>query len=96
LKQAAELAPSAKAAVPLPAMVVTTPWGVTFRMRWLYVSLTYKVSKPSMASPEGLENVAAVPVPSEKTVWNMPANTVEKPSGETLRITPYEESSTNR
>ena len=43
--------PSANVPVPLPASVVTTPPGVTLRMRWLYESATMTLPLLSTATP---------------------------------------------
>ena len=45
--------PSANAYDPLPASVVTTPPGVTLRMRLLYVSATMTLPLLSTATPVG-------------------------------------------
>jgi hypothetical protein len=49
-------APSANAVSPLPAIVLTTPAGVTRRTRWLLVSATTRFPPPSTAKPWGKEN----------------------------------------
>jgi hypothetical protein len=48
----------------VPASVVTTPLGVTFRMVVLLVSATKTLPDPSTATPLGQEKRAAAPVPS--------------------------------
>ena len=47
-----------------PAKVVTTPAGVIFRIVLLDESATNTLPDPSTATPAGLMNWAAVPVPS--------------------------------
>jgi hypothetical protein len=66
-KLAAEPVPSAKAALPLPASVVTTPRGVTSRMRLLPASTTTIIPLEGItATVHGLLKLAAAPVPSAK------------------------------
>jgi hypothetical protein len=48
----------------VPASLVVTPAAVTLRILLLLVSATYTVPAPSTATPRGLLNRAALPVPS--------------------------------
>ena len=79
--------PSANAAEPLPASVLTTPPGVTLRMRLFDESPTITLPLESKATPKGLLNLAAVPVPSDAPdTPPLPASVVTTPKGVTLRI----------
>ena len=72
--------PSAKAWVPLPARVLTTPLGETTRMRLLSRSETTKAPLEGMtATPRGYLKLAAVPVPSAKAALPLPANVLAAP-----------------
>jgi len=51
LNEAPAPVPSANVRVPFPASVVTTPPGVTLRMRLLYVSATMTLPLLSTATP---------------------------------------------
>ena len=78
--------PSANAWLPLPASVVTTPRGVTRRMRWLLLSATMIASLEGItATPKGLLKLAAAPAPSAKP-WPLPASVVTRPKGVTRRM----------
>ena len=91
LKLAAEPVPSAKAALPLPASVVTTPRGVTSRMRLFHVSATTMMPlEGSTTTPFGPLNLAAAPVPSAKVALPLPASVVTTPRGVTslMRLLP--------
>ena len=65
--------PSAYPYAPLPAKVLTTPPGVIFLMRWLFVSAKKILPAASTATPDGLQNVAAVPRPSPTPCFPLPA-----------------------
>ena len=59
----------------VPAKVVTTPALVTFRIVWLSVSATKTLPAVSTATPLGVSNLAAEPVPSvEPEEPAVPAN----------------------
>ena len=78
-----------------PAIVVTTPPAVIFRIVWLLVSATYSVPVPSTAIPCGPPNRAALPVPSfdpNAPAW--PASVVTTPAGVICRIVLLLESAT--
>ena len=77
--------PSAYPYEPLPASVLTTPPGVTLRMRWLLVSATTMLPLGSRATPEGLLKDAPVPVPSANPC-QFPASDVTTPRGVTTRM----------
>src|SRR5688500_16366921 len=65
LNRAAFPVPSADPPVPaVPATVVTTPPLVILRIVWLFWSATNTLPRLSTATPLGLENCAAPPVPS--------------------------------
>ena len=74
LKDAAVPVPSAYPYEPLPASVLTTPPGVTTRMRWLYMSATMMLPLGSRATPEGLLKDAPVPLPSANELHPLPAS----------------------
>ncbi len=79
-KLAAVPVPSANALLPLPASVVTTPRGVTTRIRWLSLSPTMMVPPEVTATPCGWLKLAAVPVPSmEGLPLPPPASVVTTP-----------------
>src|SRR6185437_732634 len=63
LNEAAVPTPLAEPAVPVPAMVVTTPSGVILRIRLLPLSATYTFPMPSTVSACGWLKDAAAPVP---------------------------------
>ena len=88
LKLAAAPTPSAKAALPLPASVVTTPSEiVTSRILWLNSSATtIKLLEGITATPVGLLKLAAAPMPSAKAPLPLPASVVTTPRGVTMRI----------
>ena len=76
-KLAAVPDPSANAPLPLPAIVVTTPMGVTSRMRWLPESATTITPLEGiMATPPADRKLAAVPVPSANALSPLPASVV--------------------
>ena len=86
-KLAAAPVPSANAVLPLPASVVTTPRGVTRRMRQLYVSATTTTPLDGItATPYGLLKLAAAPVPSANAWLPLPASVVTTPRGVTCRM----------
>ena len=87
--------PSANAADPLPAKVVTTPPGVTLRTRWLSLSATKALLDASMVKPQGPLNEAVAPVPSKNVAVPLPASKVTEPAGEILRIRLLPSSATN-
>src|SRR5205085_217234 len=67
--------------------VVTSPLGVTLRIRWLPQSATYSVPAPSTARPQGDEKRALPPVPSALPgAPGLPARVVTSPAGVILRI----------
>ena len=77
LKLAAAPVPSAQAAAPLPARVLTRPEEVTALMRWLLWSATSTTEASPAATPAGPLKVAAVPWPSAKGVeLELPARVV--------------------
>jgi hypothetical protein len=86
--------PSANADDPLPASVVTTPPGVTLRMRLLPQSATITLPLLSTATPQGVMNEAPVPVPSANANDPFPASVVTTPPGVTLRMRLLRESAT--
>ena len=57
-------------------MVVTTPAGVTSRIRLLFASATKRLPEPSTATPPGPLNRAALPVPSVDPADASPAKVV--------------------
>jgi hypothetical protein len=69
----------------LPTKVVTTPLGVTLRMRRLTVSATTTVPLASTATSLGREKEAPVPVPSANASAPLPASVLTTPPGVTLR-----------
>jgi hypothetical protein len=73
-------------AVDCPAIVVTTPPGVTLRMRLLLESATITLPLASTATPEGLKNRALAPVASKNPAVDCPARVVTTPPGVTLRM----------
>ena len=79
-------APSAQPAAPLPAIVVTTPVGVTRRMRLFPESVTKRFPTEFMAIPRGKLKLAPAPVPSTHApTLPLPASVVTPPAGVTLR-----------
>ena len=76
LKAAAVPSPSAKLGAPVPAIVVTTPAGVTRRMRCPVASATATSPLANAATPAGFENCAAAPVPSAPPSAPPPASVV--------------------
>ena len=78
LKAALALAPSAHAAAPLPATVLTTPSGVTRRTRLTPPSATIKLLALSMAMRMSPWNAAAVPSPSTHARAPLPASVVAR------------------
>jgi hypothetical protein len=86
LNEAPAPVPSANVADPLPASVVTTPPGVSLRMRWLFLSATMTLPLLSTATPEGSMNKAPAPAPSENPYDPPPASVVTTPPGVTLRM----------
>jgi hypothetical protein len=86
--------PSANAYDPLPASVVTTPPGVTLRIRLLSLSATITLPLASMATPVGYEKEASVPAPSAKKPY-IPASVVTTLPGVTLRMRKLYWSATN-
>src|ERR1035437_3983975 len=86
------LAPRAPAQ---PARVVTTPAEVTFRIVELSESATKTLPALSTATPDGLENRAAVPEPSALPQFPaLPASVVTAPAEVTFRIVLLPESAT--
>ena len=83
-----------QAGIPVvPAMVVTTPAGVTLRIVLLPVSATYTLPELSTARPPGWLKPAALPVPSVDP--NVPpASVVTTPAGVILRMLWLSESAT--
>ena len=83
--------PSTGVPDPLPQSVVTTPKGVTWRMRELELSATSMRPLARMASPLGLLKSAAVPVPSANPAdvpdEPPPASVVTTPAGVMARMT---------
>lgn len=64
----------------LPTSVRTAPvWGLTERMRKLFVSPTSTLPKPSRATPRGKEKAAPVPTPSNAPARATPATVVTAP-----------------
>jgi hypothetical protein len=87
LKLAAVPVPSANAALPLPASVVTTPRGVTRRMRLLFGSATTITPLEGItSSPKGKWKLAAARVPSANAAVPLPARVVTTPRGDTSRM----------
>jgi hypothetical protein len=87
LKAAAAPAPSAHAAVPEPASVVTTPARVTRRTRWATWSTKATTSFDEMAMPLiPFVNVAAVPTPLALPDAPLPASDVATPASVTTRM----------
>ena len=80
--------PSALPELPaLPARVVTTPAGVTFRIVWLSVSATYTLPALSTATPLGIaEPRGAARAIGTAGVPGLPARVVTTPAGVTFRI----------
>src|SRR4030067_1010327 len=78
-----------------PAIVVTRPPAVTFRIVWLPESVTNR-SPPRAAIPPGNRNCAAGPVPSaDPGVSRTPASVLTVPAAVTLRIVWFPVSVTN-
>ncbi len=75
--------PSAKPNT-LPASVLTTPPGVTLRIRMLAPTITLPLA--STATPLGSENEAPLPTPLVDVRIPLPASVVTTPPGVTLRI----------
>ena len=95
LKLALAPAPSAKDALPLPASVVTRPWGVMRRIRWLPVSeTTMSPLEGTTATRLGLLKRAAVPEPSAKAADPPPASVTTRPRGEISKMRLLPESAT--
>src|SRR6185437_2738680 len=69
-----------------PARVVTKPAGVILRIALLNSSPTYTLPAGSTATPSGLSNDAALPVPSALPSAPDPASVVTTPAGVILRI----------
>ena len=86
--------PSANAAAPLPAYV-TTPVGVTRRMRLLPESEIYMLPLESTAMPLGLLKAAPVPAPSLNAAAPPPASVLTVPPGVTFRTRLLDVSATN-
>ena len=86
LNEASVPAPSAKSYIPLPASVVTTPTGVTRRMRWLPKSATKMSPLAITDRPRGLLKAAPAPVPSVNAPVPLPASRVTAPVVVTLRM----------
>jgi len=87
LKLAPAPVPSVEKPPPLPASVVTTPLGVTSRMRLFPASATTKTPLEGItATPIGLRNDAAVPMPSKNVELPLPASVVTAPRGVTSRM----------
>ena len=86
LKEAPVPVPSANAADPLPARVLTTPPGVTLRMRLLAESATNTLPMESVDTPQQLPNEALVPAPSAKAAVPLPASVDTTPPGVILRM----------
>ena len=80
------LYPSAKPGILFPAIVVTTPKDVTFRMRLLLWSATNTLPLASTVTPLGLLNLAFTPVPSANAWSPLPASVVTTPADVTFRI----------
>ena len=78
LKLAVVPVPSAKEASPLPASVVTTPRGVTSRMRWLSAT-TITPLEEIAATPYRELKLADVPVPSANASLPLPASVLTTP-----------------
>ena len=86
---------TAPAAPGKPANVDTAPAWVTFRIVRLWKSATKTFPLPSTATPEGLENRAAYPVPSAvPEIPGAPANVDTTPAGVTFRIVSLSSSAT--
>ena len=71
---------------PEPASVVTTPAAVIFRIVLERLSATYTVPSAPTATPSGLLNVAAAPVPSALPAAPEPASVVTTPAAVIFRI----------
>ena len=71
---------------PEPASVVTTPAAVIFRIVLERLSATYTVPSAPTATPSGLLNVAAAPVPSARPATPEPASVVTTPAAVIFRI----------
>ena len=95
-KLAAAPVPSALPTTPsVPASVVTTPAGVTWRMASLSLSATYTFPALSTATPSGRSKLAAGPVASAlPTTPAVPASVVTTPAGVILRIVLFPSSAT--
>src|SRR3990172_8344326 len=79
----------------VPAIVVTRPPAVTFRIVWFPESVTNR-SPPRAAIPPGNRNCAAGPVPSaDPGVSRTPARVLTVPAEVTLRIVWFPVSVTN-
>src|SRR4030066_271092 len=96
LNRAVPPAPSTDPVAPgVPAIVVTRPPAVTFRIVWLPESVTNR-SPPRAAIPPGNRNCAAGPVPSaDPGVSRTPARVLTVPAEVTLRIVWFPVSVTN-
>ena len=80
LKLAAAPVPSANAPLPLPASVVTTPTGVTSRMRWLPKSATTITPLEAITAISlGLLKLADWPVPSANAPVPLPTKVLAAP-----------------
>ena len=78
--------PSAAPAVEPPAIVVTTPAGVTRRTRLFPRSATYTCAPDgATASPHGARKAALVPVPSANAPAPEPASVITLPASVTAR-----------
>ena len=79
--------PSAWPRLLLPAIVVTTPWGVTSRTRSFPVSATMiSPLGDTTATPCGPAKLAAEPTPSMNAELPLPARVDTMPSGVIRRI----------
>ena len=67
---------------PSPAIVVTSPPGVTRRRQWLPESATKRLPSASTLSPFGAWKAASMPWPSACRGAPQPARTETRPSGE--------------
>ncbi len=87
LKRAAALVPSSLPRLAEPAIVVTCPAAVTFRIVSFSVSATKTLPPPSTARLSGRLKRAALPVPSPSpTRFAEPASVVTNPAGVIFRI----------
>ena len=84
---ASEQGPSLLPGAPVPAKVETSPPAVTWRIRLLSRSATYRLPPASRAIWPGPLNCAAVPWPSSDPRVPLPAKVATAPSAETVRIT---------